>query len=286
MCIATLCAMIVPAFTSCEKDDNDDPDKPENPSTGGDSNDEKNPGEDVEGTPRIKFINGGIYVKYDDKGRVASVGYGVSDELFKIDYNSGKIILADRNNDGKSDGEYNVRFNADGFITSMTTTWDYDDEGDRKTGTGDMTFSYNGRKLVKTESNTDSSTEYEGKKDTTSKKLEETVKWEGDKITEVVRKTTTIRNDEDPSESESVRKFGYGSLKNKYRQWTVTMAYSIIDSSWMSVLALTGYFGDGPSILPDSCEVYGERAAIEYVLNADGTIASENIDGTTYTLTY
>lgn len=274
-----LCAVMIPAVSSCGGDDDGD-----EPGNGGVV--------DVEGT-RLTSING-VRIVYDADGRMTQVGspYGV-----KIDYSRGTIIVDDDDEEGTAD----VRFNGHGYLSELSSSWDYTDDEDRYeyryTGSGKVTFSYNGdgnlTKVVSESRETEKNLTTGGKEDYYDRYMI-TLTWrDGNLITAV--EEGEERDDDGTERWTDTYTYTYGNQSNKYFQMPISVSYPIADDSAYEVLAAVGLFGKGPAMLPDymrESEVedngYTDSHSynISFSLLGNGAIKTEDFGYHTYNYGY
>ena len=84
---------------------------------------------------RISSINN-VPVRYDQQGRAVSFG-----SEFSIDYSTGRIYFDDADDEEEN---VTVSFTDKGYISSIKSSWDYEDsyDGERYKGNAAVQFSY------------------------------------------------------------------------------------------------------------------------------------------------
>ncbi len=275
-----LCAIMVPALTSCG-DDDDDNDK------GGD------------GTGGVLEIEGqrlssvaGYSFHYDSKGRVTSVSNG--SEALEINYTKGTIESVGFDDE---ESRYTVKFNDKGYITSLASSWDYieQDGGDKYQykGSGSITFSYNGSGNLTSAITKMSETEKDFSEGTTMKYSENSTTkftWQNGNMVKAVCQITEIsgRYKETFVENYEV---DYSSTANTYRQNPFAISHILNGDTEWEVLAACGLFGNGPKQLPVAFEEtdddgYTRSSSVTYSLNSVGAISMERIGYYSYSWYY
>lgn len=275
-----LCVVMIPAASSCGGDD--------------DGNEPGNGGVvDIEGS-RLTSING-ARITYDADGRLTRVSspYGVS-----IDYSRGTISLEDEDDE---EGTMDVRFNGRGYLSELSGSWDYTDDDDRYeyryTGSGKVTYSYNGdgnlTKVVSENRETEKNLTT-GEKEEYSGKFTMTLTWrDGNLITAVGE--SEEREDGRTERWTETYTYTYGNQPNKYFQMPISISYPLADESAFGVLAAVGMFGKGPVMLPDymrESEVeddgYTDNHSynISFSLLSSGAIKTEDFGYHTYNYGY
>lgn len=116
---------------------------------------------------------------------------------------------------------------------------------------------------------------------------EATLTWENGLLT----KSHTVGDEYEADEDECIKQiddnvYFYSDRENVLGQWT----YAMTDME-DNPLVLTGMFGKAPAKFPSGAKMTGnwdgeEYHKVSYTFNADGTVATETMDGTTYTYTY
>lgn len=259
---AALCAVILPAFVSCGDDDDEGNGTPDVPVIEED-------GPSGVSTPVRLSSLGGVSIYYDDKGRVESIGKYVD-----INYSKGTIQMEDE--------VMNIKFNGKGYVSEISASWDYEDEGDRSKGSGKITFKYNGSgNLVRCESSSNETYYEDGEKTNYSETLTMDAKWKSGNL-ESVEAVETEKENGVTDKDYLITTYVYGDTPNKYRQMPLALSYTLFDDSVWSVLAAAGMFGIGSEYLPASfAEVdddYTDSYRVNYTLNDNGSIATEYFD--------
>ncbi|MCM1070577.1 MAG: DUF4595 domain-containing protein [[Clostridium] fimetarium] len=273
-----LCAMMVPALTSCGDDDDD---------KGGD------------GTGGVVEIEGerlssvaGYSFDYDSKGRVTSLstGYGT----IAINYSKGTLEAVGSDNGAD---RYKVKFNDKGYISQLTSSWDETevDGGDKVQikGSGTITFSYNGSgnlttvttKMSETEKDlSDGSTEKYGENSTTK------LTWQSGNMVKAVCKVTETEGRYKETYTETFD-LDYSTTANAYRQNPFAISRIVNDDTEWNAFAACGLFGKGPKTLPMVVsevddDGYTSTSNVSYSLNSVGAISSERIGYSSYSWYY
>lgn len=198
------------------------------------------------------------------------------DEMFFIDYNTGKITLW-----GELEG-LSVSFNAKGYITKIQGSWNYTEDGDVSRGSMTQICNYDDSgRLVSMETNDE---EYE--EDGVHKDYERSVAkvvftWSDGNLTKT--ETNSVWYGENGSIEETnsfVQTFTYGNSINRYRQYPEVFGD---DNELLTV----GLFGVGPEKLPltyyskEVSEYSGHKYEYEsswngqFTLNENGSIDTE-----------
>lgn len=223
--------------------------------------------------------------EYDDQLRpYRSIEEDDGEELFYIDYKAGKIDICDEM-EGLS-----VSFNSRGYITKISGSWDYKDNGDgyesSYSGSLNYTFSYdaNGQLTSVDASEKEKSVE-SGYVDTYKFVSKAKFTWKDGNLVKCESSSTEefIEGDrEAKSTSSGIVNIAYGNQSNKYRQYTQYFG----DGDFLFMGA--GLLGVGPKNLPQTCsETYHEKTeggseydetyteTYTFTLNDDGTINTE-----------
>ena len=87
---------------------------------------------------------GNYTFRYDDRNRCDGVSY-YNDDFIDINYDNSTIYLDD---DFDELGGYKVKFNGKGYISNISASWNFSEGSDRYNGSGSISFSYNGDRLV------------------------------------------------------------------------------------------------------------------------------------------
>ena len=274
-CMAmALCSI---GFTSCS--DDDEGGVPSGPSiTFGDSF--------LTGVGRHEF-------SYDEEGRCYRAYEPSNDDLIIIDYENGLILSGDIGEEMK------ISFNGKGYITGMSASWDYEEDGEKYSGSGKMTFSYDGNGHL-TEENINSKERYSYKGETSSYSMtsKTAYRWEnGDLVSGSMRHEETEDGDDNWAADEFTIRYDE-TLDNIHKQFPFTF-YRVMDNyhdSYIHILGMVGMFGIGPAHLPSSYhkefneegQTWDETSggSVVYTINSDGYIAGERINGAFYGYDY
>lgn len=268
---ATL-AMVMCLFTACSDDDDDK--IPQGPT--------------ITYAGKLPSRIGNYSFVYDDNGRCIQIKSG-SYVYGEIDYNKGLLITDDE--------EAKVSFNSKGYITGISASWSYKEDGDSYKGSGKISFSYNGKgQLV---SYSESSSE-SGKEDGESFSYKGTYKsvytWQDGNLVKVVTEEVDTEDGE-VSEAGSTCTIEYGDQKNELGQYTVGLS-DVLDMEDADIFAYVGMLGKASSYFPVSYtekwyerdteqEHEGEyRREMSYSLNSDGTVATERVGNETFSYSY
>ena len=268
---AALCAVLMPALSSCGSDDDDEP-------NGGPDI----PGIEEEGpsgvsTPVRLTSIGGVNIYYDDKGRVERIGNYV-----EIDYSKGTI--------GLEDGEMDIKFNGKGYVSEISGSWDYGVDDGRAKGSGKMKFTYNGSgNLVRCNSSSNETYYEDGYKYSYSETFTMDAEWKDGNL-EKIEATAVEKEDGETDRDYMVTTYAYGNQINKYYQMPIALSYGFFDDEEISVLAAAGLFGIGSKYLPSALaeveDSYTDSYRISYTLNDNGSIAREYFDNSAYNWNY
>ena len=266
-----LCALIVPTFSSCDKDDDF--------GTGAVI--------ELDGT-RLTSLDHST-ISYDEKGRIVKVS---SPNDIVIDYEKGTIS----ENDGDEDNIMKVRFNGKGYIAELSGSWDYtetESNGDKYqyTGSGKSVFTYNSNgNLVKMET-TSSETEKDFSDGTTEKFSEKTTIsyiWENGNLKQAIEDNTE-NEDGDVDSWQYLYNVTYGSQKNIFLQMPMSLSSIAFDYDGLHILSAAGLFGKGPALIPTNLSENGDynySHVIYITLNDNGSIAKEEFEYNRFTYGY
>lgn len=278
-----LCAVMMPALTSCSDDDDKGGD-----GTGGVL--------EIEGE-RLSYISGtyGTYtLDYDSKGRVSNVSNGYGD--LAINYSKGTITIAQNGSDDTPE-KYKVKFNDRGYITELANSWNetYTEDGDKYQvkGSGTVKFSYNGSGCLTTVSSSMSETERDlgtGESERFSESYTTKLTWTNGNLVKAVCKGSENDGGDKDSYSETFD-IDYSTTANVYLQNPVAITEIVNDDTEWDVLAAAGLFGKGPKMLPNCVsetddDGYSNTSNVSYTLNSVGSISTERIGYTTYNYNY
>lgn len=263
-----LSALALPVFISCGNDD--DPDVPTI----------------VPGGTMLNAI-GDYNIYYDSKGRVDRVTYRKSGESLMIDYDKG-IITRQGYDDDLDNIPMEVTFNMKGYITSLSSSWDYVDteDGDRDKGSGRTSVSYDGYgHLIRIETMS-AGTETEDGYTTayTDNELYE-LTWQRGNLVKVVNTDNETEGAHNYTSTE-VYDITYSTEVNTFKQMTWGLSSTFSDDWSFQALAAVGLFGIGSEQLATRIvETDNGRPEdtynITYTLATNGSIASETINGRT-----
>ena len=268
---ATL-AMVMCLFTACSDDD-----------------DEKMPqGPTITFAGKLPSRVGNYSFVYDENGRCIQVKSG-SYVYGEIDYDKGLLISEDE--------EANVSFNSKGYITGLSASWNYKEDGDSYKGSGKISFSYNGDgQLVSYSESSNESGKENGVSFSYKGSFKAIYTWKDGNLVKVVTKEESTEDGE-VSEYGSTCTLEYGDQKNELGQYTVGLA-DVLDMEDADVFAYVGMLGKASAYFPVSyTEEWYEREGDEeskgneqhemsYSFNSDGTVAVEYIGYNSYSYSY
>ena len=125
---------------------------------------------------------------YDDNNRCTQVKNN-SYVYGEIDYDKGVVIMDDE--------EAKVSFNSDGYVTGISASWNYNEDGYSYKGSGKISFSYNGNgQLVSyTESSSESGKE-DGESFSSQGSYKATYTWKDGNLIKVVTKEESTEDGE------------------------------------------------------------------------------------------
>lgn len=259
---AALALAIAPVFNSCKSED-----APEDPNG--------SEAAIIDGT-HVTSINN-IHIEYDRYNRPISFTDQYDDEGISIDYNANKIYA-----DGD---ELDVKFNKNGFITEMSTSWDEKDVEDGDTyhskGSGKITFTYDKNNCLTSIKETSSETEkYSGSNETYkySRDVKTDLTWNNGNL---VRIYSEEKEDEDGEKDEEryTTAVEYGNDVNSYRQFPLSLLETF-EEGLIEVCFAVGLFGNGPAYLPEAVSItdtegYDDSFSISFRLNNNGSFMTE-----------
>ncbi len=241
---------------------------------------------EIDGT-RI-FQIGNYSIDYDDEDRP----YVISsrNESITIDYKNGVITMLD--GDDEETGE--VKFK-DGYISSISESWEYKDEYYQEKGTGKIDFKYSNGYLtqVKMESSGEEKDLEEGIKVKFKDSSEAKLTWEnGNMVASVEKGSETYGDDTDTWSYDYT--YTYGDVINEYNQFPVCVNDCWAEDSELGIMAALGLFGKGTSYMPigmSYTESYTETDdedksnydydyRINISLNGNGSISKESYGST------
>lgn len=270
-----LCAVTVPFLTACG-DDNDEPD---------------NGGVNIIQGDHLTSV-GNYGISYDSKGRVSSVRS--NGDVLYIDYDHNTITVSD-NDDYDDEGELNVKFNGKGFITELSSSWDYQDRDDgefyRTRGSGKIEYRYDGDgNLISVNCKSDETEEYNNRTEKYSENYTIDLTWSNGCMMKSVENGEENEDGRVHTWTETYD-VQYGNQANAYLQMPLCLSEIFGLDDELDVLGVIGLFGNGPAFLPNKLtetETYDrpESWNISFTLNDNGSIASERIGSTTYRYTY
>lgn len=214
---------------------------------------------------------------YDENGRCSKIESNGYDGAGEFDYSKGTYTLDD------DDQVYKVTFNGKGYITKLSTSWNYPDyDGNDYTGNGTLSFSYDGdgHLIGCTINGTETVVNDEG-----SEKYNETGKgvmtWVNGNLMKTSKVYDAVWGGEKYKNTYDCE-FEYGNQRNVTGQYCSTLIDGI--SMELDALALVGMFGTASAYLPVKCstselfegDLYENTKYPTFTLNSDGTIDSEN----------
>ena len=278
---ASLLCALVPAMVSCGGDD----DEPNGPSA--------TPGGINNGTPEVEGLYltsiNNIDINYDSNGRVS--GFNDSYDKVTIDYSKGVINFSE---DGE-DIEMKVKFNGNGYISSLSESWEYRDEDEYAKGNGSASASYDKDGHL-TKISSKSSETYRDEDGNGSYSGEETwtFSWQNGNL---VSATYTASEKEDGVTYTENEEFTlkYGNEQNPFKQVSYGVYEKLLDISEWSIFGCAGLLGVGTSSLPESMSMtYSPNGSststhnytISFTKNSNGTLHTEQIGSESYTYGY
>ena len=176
---------------------------------------------------------------YDDNNRCTQVKNN-SYVYGEIDYDKGVVIMDDE--------EAKVSFNSDGYVTGISASWNYNEDGYSYKGSGKISFSYNGNgQLVSyTESSSESGKE-DGESFSSQGSYKATYTWKDGNLIKVVTKEESTEDGE------------------KYATYTNQ------DNLYMSV--------EGNTFVKDDGQIYGKIFEYRFYENEEkAQLGIKNID--------
>ena len=231
---------------------------------------------------------GDYTVVYDDNNRCTQVKKN-SYVYGEIDYDKGVVIMDDE--------EAKVSFNSDGYVTGISASWNYNEDGYSYKGSGKISFSYNGNgQLVSYIESSSESGKEDGESFSSQGSYKATYTWKDGNLIKVVTKEESTEDGE-KYEYGSTCTIEYGEEKNELGQYTLGQA-KVLDMEDADVFALVGMLGKASAYFPVSyTEEYYEKDSeqnyeneysenMTYVLNTDKTIKTEYINGSPYSYSY
>nr|MBP8907192.1 hypothetical protein [Odoribacter sp.] len=207
----------------------------------------------------------------------------------EIDYDKGVVIMDDE--------EAKVSLNSDGYVTGISASWNYNEDGYSYKGSGKISFSYNGNgQLVSYIESSSESGKEDGESFSSQGSYKATYTWKDGNLIKVVTKEESTEDGE-KYEYGSTCTIEYGEEKNELGQYTLGQA-KVLDMEDADVFALVGMLGKASAYFPVSyTEEYYEKDSeqnyeneysenMTYVLNTDKTIKTEYINGSPYSYSY
>lgn len=268
----TTLAVVMCLFTACSDDDGNK--IPEGPTT--------------TFAGKLPTKVGSYTFVYDENNRCTQVKNG-SYVYCEIDYDKGVII--------SDDEEVNVSFNSKGYITEVSSKWNYEEEGDTYKGSGKISFHYNGDgQLVSSSLSSSESGKEDGESFSYRTSGESSYTWENGNLVKTVIKEVE-EDDQEKYEYGATYTIKYGDDKNELGQNTRTEV-EVLELESVDVLSLIGMFGKSSRYFPVSyTDKYYEKDMeedyeneddynVRYDLNEDGTIEMEYISSDSYTTSY
>ena len=272
-------------FTACSDDDE-----------GGST--PKQPVETFQG--KLVTRMGDMNMSYDEMGRCYRITDVYSEDVI-IDYDEGTITYG-------GDDPVNVTFNAKGYITSLSASWnwrdEYSDGYETCKGSGKFTFSYDGDgRLVKCASTSSESGEYseDGEKYKYSEKATSTGVYEwrnGNLVTCDVEYSYNSDGDKGAETHHATIEYDDDGLVNEYGQHTWAIAdYGLDINEYMEALSLVGMLGAAPAMLPTAIstvdtetwdlqdggtDTWEDDVTIDYQFLANGLLNWERWNNRTY----
>lgn len=231
---------------------------------------------------RISSINN-VPVRYDQQGRAVSFG-----SEFSIDYSTGRIYFDDADEEEEN---VTVSFTDKGFISSIKSSWDYEDkyEDARYKGNASVQFSYDkdGHIVKLTESSRETYISTEDRESSTFEgNVTMSITWKDGNLVRVVADESEIEDGE-KEHDRYVYDIDYGTQMNIFKQFPMSLANALSEDTSWHILASLGFMGIGPNRIPESMEENDDDGdsysyTFSISLNDNGTIKSEYADYTTY----
>lgn len=243
---------------------------------------------EIEGTRIYKI--GSYSIEYDDDDRPYIISSRYSS--YTIDYKKGIITVSD--GDDEEEETIDVKFK-DGYISSVSESWNYKDKYYQEKGSGKIEFKYSNGYL--TEVKMESSGEEKDLEDDTSDKFKETsetkLTWKNGNMVAAVEKGSETYGKYTDSWTYDYT-YSYGDVINEYNQFPICVNDCWAEDSELGVLAALGLFGKGTSYLPIGMaytESYdGDSSNYDYritiSLNGNGSISKESYRSTSLTYYY
>ena len=229
---------------------------------------------------RISSINN-VPVRYDQQGRAVSFG-----SEFSIDYSTGRIYFDDADDEEEN---VTVSFTDKGYISSIKSSWDYEDsyDGERYKWNTAVQFSYDkdGHIVKLTETGKETETG-EGESSSYESNIAISMTWKDGNLVKVVQDDTEIE-DGMKYQDRYVYDIDYGTEMNIFKQFPMSLANALSEDTSWHILASLGFLGIGPNRIPESMEENDDDGdsysyTFSISLNDNGTIKSEYVDYTTY----
>ena len=125
---------------------------------------------------------------YDDNNRCTQVKKN-SYVYGEIDYDKGVVIMDDE--------EAKVSFNSDGYVTGISASWNYNEDGYSYKGSGKISFSYNGNgQLVSYIESSSESGKEDGESFSSQGSYKATYTWKDGNLIKVVTKEESTEDGE------------------------------------------------------------------------------------------
>ena len=223
------------------------------------------------GGERLMSIGEDTRFSYNSDGTLRQVIY--YDLTLTFDYEKGIMTISE----DEVNQEVKFTTNSKGYITSISTTEDVDDEEDDDATYNyslQYEFEYNGSDHITSASYNEVSVNAVTKE----KKYEYSVTWKffwnGDLLSKV-EVTGEDRDIEGTSNWSSIHTYSYeGSLENRYIQYTDGIACDVDFDSSVEPAMCVGLFGKGPAKYP--VKISGDsEMEFEYKLNSKGLVETE-----------
>lgn len=231
---------------------------------------------------RISSLNN-VPVRYDQQGRAVSFG-----SEFSIDYSTGRIYFDDADEEEEN---VTVSFTDKGYISSIKSSWDYEDkyEDARYKGNASVQFSYDkdGHIVKMTESSRETYISTEDRESSTFEgNVTMSMAWKDGNLVKVVADESEIEDGE-KDHDRYVYDIDYGTQMNVFKQFPMSLAYAFSEDTSWRILASLGFLGIGPNRIPESMEEtdddgYSDSDNFSITLNDNGTIKSEYVEHMVY----
>ena len=258
-------------------------------SCGGDDKDVTPPGQDdieKETGMRLTRVGSDRY-SYDSEGRCIAIR--TSDYSFTIDWDKGEIFT--RDSDDPDGSTINFKTNGKGYITEMSSSWDYVDSEGAYKGNEKFILTYDkSGHLVKSVCHSESSGFENGQEFEFEGEMIHNLTWEDGNLVHVNSFEDYTENGEREVDEDSYEISYNTNQENVYKQWTEGMLLNALDGLIYIELGHIGAYGVGPVNFPVNIEAEEgnskDNHSIKIYTNSDGLISKEVLDGQTLNYVY